>query len=572
MFDMSKISDEQLFRLAGAYMHATFIYGGDPLEASEKKQRKIRKWICRQYTELVRELPEEAGLFSAEDSDRDVLAHLKECCDLQAAKVKDKEDKFESDFAVLGEPVKSALRQLLQIDFWPKLRFLGSDVQIVTDSTPAFRRILTLKNADAVPMGKIGCFCYNLELVLLEDRNRFCFRGELEDPEGGAEETFTLTFENAEVEIQLYNACEFDTFIETPWEGLSSICYAICLKSDLPGDYCNPMEKEILTLIREVADLAYWRALPQQSMFSFGELKELTRKFGYNKVENMLGKMEATEPGDRELKKIANKLTAILCEKRHEPLWREIYNKIAESQAEYPHKADSLCDKELLTSVRGDIQELMESKGYLGTYPDFVKAGALKGIHLCNSYNMSYLIGMENRAQYHVHCYESFEEDNNLTITFLCGAAFLKKDEEETDIYDCIFNAKGRRLFHTVHNYIPLQAGEVTEADNLETSVSIAVKKAECLKLTKEEQKEYYGNTIPGWRLFFWIFLIGGGMFGIAMTLIGMLLCVMAMIVFGEFSEIPGLFTEIPWGLCLAICWVFYGVSMGIIEVLALRK
>ena len=572
MIDISKISGEHISRLAGAYLHATFVFGTDPIEASEAKQRKIKKWISNQYIELVHELPEEANIFSIENSDKDVLLFLKECVNLGKSIAKEKENKFELDFAALDASSKSALKHLLEIEFWPEIKAVGSDIKIITDDIPAFRRILTLKNTDAVPKGKEGHYCQNLGMVLKKEQNRFCFYGELEDPVEETAIPFALTFENAEVEIEVYNSCNNMSFWENPWDFLRTISFAIGMKADLPGDYCNAKEKELLPLIKEIVALEYWMELPEQELFSFSELKKLAHQYGYNKAEIMLGKLETIKPSDNEFYKTAKKLVAFLCEKQCKPLWREIYNNIAESQVEYPNKVDSLCDKELLASVRKDIQVLMESKGYIGTYPDFVKEGVLNGIHLEHSYNMTYFVGMEKHAQYHIHCYESFEENDYLTIQFLCGTAFLKKDEQETDVYDCLFNAKGRRLFHTVHHYIPLQTEEDTEADNLETSVTIAVKKAECIKLTKAEQKEYYGKLIPGWGMFWWVFLIGGGMFGVAMTLIAMLLCIITTVAFGLFSSIPEMLKTMPWGLLLAIGWIGFGGAMGIVEVLAHRK
>ena len=82
LIDISKIRGEYISKLAGAYLHATFVFGAEPVEASEAKQRKIRKWISNQYIELVHELPEEANIFSIENSDKDVLLFLKECVDL----------------------------------------------------------------------------------------------------------------------------------------------------------------------------------------------------------------------------------------------------------------------------------------------------------------------------------------------------------------------------------------------------------------------------------------------------------------------------------------------------------
>lgn len=572
MIDISKLSSEHISKLAGAYLHATFVFSTDPIAASESKQRKIRKWVNNQYIELVHELPKEANIFSIENSDKDVLLLLKECVDFGKSIAKEKENKFELDFAVVDEAAKSALKKLLELEFWPKIKIVGSDLKIITDDTPAFRRILTLKNVDAVPMGKEGYYCQNLGMVLKKEQNRFGFYGELEDPIEELAIPFALTFENAEAEVEIYNSCNNMTFWENPWDFLRTISFAIGMKEDLPGDYCNAKEKELLPLIKEIVALECWMELPEQKLLSFGELKKSAHKHGYNKVEITLGKLETIKPGDSEFYKTVKKLVASLCDKQCEPLWREIYNKIAESQAEYPNKVDSLCDKEFLMSVRNDIQTLMESKGYLGTYPDFVKNGVLNGIHLEHSYNMTYFVGMEKRAQYHIHCYESFEENDYLTIQFLCGTAFLKKDEQETDIYDCLFNAKGRRLFHTVDHCIPLQTEEDTEADNLEISISIAVKKAECIKLNKAEQKEFYGKRIPGWGMFWWIFLITGGMFSIAMTLIMMLLCIIVTVAFGLFADIPEMLKTIPWGHLLAVGWIGFGGAMGIVEVLAHRK
>jgi len=570
LIEISKLSDEHISQLGGAYLYAALIFGTEPIEATKSKQRKIRKWITNQYIELVHELPEQADVFSVENSDRDVLLFLKECAEAARSIAKEKENKFESDFATIDESARTALIRLADIASWPKIARVGNDIKIITDNNYAFRTTLTLKNADAVPTDKEGYFCYNLGMALKKEQNRFCFYGELEDPEDELLTPFALTFDNAEAEIKVYNACSNVTFAENPWRFLHTICFAIGMKADLPGDYCNAKEKELLPLIKEIVALEYCMVLDEQELFSFSELKSLAHQYEYSKVETMLGKLETIKPCDREFYKTAQKLIAVLCEKQYEPLWREIFNKIAESQAEYPNSVDSLCDKERLISTRNDIQSLMEAKGYIGSYPDFVKDGTLDGIHLESSYNVTYFVGMEKHAQYHIHCCEATDEDGCLTIQFLCATALLKNSEAETDVdvYDCLFNAKGRRLFHTV--WYPLQ--QDAEEHSLESSVSIAVKKAECIKLTKAERKEYYGSTISCWSQFLWVLLIAGGMFGIAMTVIGILFCILAAAVFGLFADIPEMLRAIPWGLILAIGWIGFGGAMGIVEVLANRK
>ena len=85
------------------------------------------------------------------------------------------ENKFKLDFAMVDEAAKSALKKLLELEFWPEIKVFGSDIKIITDDTLAFRRILTLKNVEAVPTGKEWCYCQNLGMVLKKEQNRFCF-------------------------------------------------------------------------------------------------------------------------------------------------------------------------------------------------------------------------------------------------------------------------------------------------------------------------------------------------------------------------------------------------------------
>lgn len=562
MTDISKLSSEEIASFAGLYLHATVVFGGEPLEAPVKKQQKIRKWVRRQEKGMLHQLPE--GV--------DALQCMKACADLANTQEREKEERFDRHTARMDEASVSAIKHLLQYEFWPYAKQVGSDLEIVVDDTPAYRRILTLKNVDAAPREKEGYYCQNLTLVYQKEQNRYCICGELEDIIEETVQIFAMTFESAAVKVEAYNACDNVTVWENPWDFLRTIALGIGMKADLPGDYCNAREKALLPLIREIVALEYWISLPEQPCFSFAALKELTARYGYQKAEAMLAKLETLKPGDAAYYAATKKLMDALSEKQCEPLWRQVYGEIADSQAEYPNKVDALCDKTLLADLHRDIQSRMEAAGFSGTYPNFVKVGQLKGLHLEQSYNMTYFVGMEKRAQYHIRCTESFEEEGHLTIQFLCGTALLKKDEEETDVYGCLFNAGGRRLFRTVYHDIPLDPSSDAKADDLDTSVTIAVKKAQCIKLTKAEKKEYYGQMIPGWGTFLWVLLIGGGMFGLIMTLCSMLFCIVATAAFGLFADIPEMLRVMPWGLLLAIAWVGFGGAMGVVEVFARRK
>ncbi len=481
------------------------------------------------------------------------------------------EEVMESAIAKFDLETQSALRRLLECEVFPEIKIYGENAEVIVEQTPSFIRKIILKNVDAIPKGKTEHYCSNLGIVFKEEEKRFCFYGELEDPINETACIFALTFENAETQIQLYNSCKTITFWENPWDFLRTISFSIGMKADLPGDYCNSKEKELLPLIKEIVSLEYWMELPQQELLSFKELKKATHRFGYNKAEKLFAELETINTSDSKFRKTSNKLISLLCKKACEPLWREIYNKIADSQSSYPGIVDCLCPKDLLAETRKNIQLFMESKGYTGQYPDFIKKGAMKGIHLARSYDKTYFVGMEKKAEYYIHCSEAFYEDEGLTIQFICGTAILKKGDAEKDIYGCLFNANGRRFFNTMR-YVSSNNEEADASDDFETHISIAVKRAECRKLSKAERSVFFRDSLNDFKSFLWIFLIGGGFFGVAMTLIMMLVCIIATAAFGLFYDIPEMMRTMPWGLILAMGWIGFGGSMGIVEILADRK
>ena len=185
------------------------------------------------------------------------------------------------------------------------------------------------------------------------------------------------------------------------------------------------------------------------------------------------------------------------------------------------------------------------------------------------AYRVITVAGKEKRAQYHIHCMESGlinGFDNPVyafEIKFICGTAFLKKDEPDTDVYDCLFKADGKRQSYTVYHYGWSDDTESSETDELAADVALAIKKAEGLKLTKEERKRFYNTTLTGWGLFWRIFLFVGGIFGIVMTLGMALIGVVTTVIVGSFSKIPEIIRDFPWLQCLAFCWILSGGLFG---------
>lgn len=572
MINISNLSEEMISKLSGAYMHATMVFGIEPMNAPTKKLRKIRKWLSKQYKQLICDLENATNEFSSDKDNMHFVLWLSECYKASKRSDEVKQAKQEIALARLDKSVRAAIDLLGDICL-PDMKMVDGDLELVITETLAYRQVLVLKDVKGVPEDNQWGWCDYLWLELT-DEDRICMYGELENPYDDTVVSLKLTFSDAKVKAEVYNACAFEFSSDDPWEILKKICLSINSKYEFLNDLCNEKEKKLLPLMQEVEKFNYLIYLGKQDDLSFENLKSLARKYELSKLENLLLKLETVKVFDKRSRSLARKIASFLCKPQSMPLWRDIRDKLIDSQSEYPKIVKMRCDEALLKGVRDDIQKLMHSKGYVGTYPDFEKDGELKGVHLEKSYGMSYFVAGEKRVKYRVHCNEYININDDLVIQFLCGTAFLKRGEEINDVYDCAFDFKGRHLFHTVKHGISLKNGEKyqEDQDDLPTSVSIAVKKTECIKLDKNEKKQYYKNKLPGWFLFWCVFIIGGSLFGIVMTFASIIICSLCTILLGMFSDLPEMFLSIPWWLIFLIGWVGFGGSMGIVEVLAQSK
>lgn len=573
VIDISKIDVNYLQILAGIYMHILIAYKCEPEKASVRKQRKIYRWINKFYKRKIQDFPKKiAKYFETKNDAQDLMFLLKECYEEIKIHGTEIERKFNKATEDVGDDVKDALWKLMQQCCWSSVKCIGEDVEIIVDESPAFCRTILLKDVVGVPDNMDTYMINDAALVLNQEEKRYKLYGEIEDIVEETARPFSIRFSSAEVCIKVYDGTESVAFWDNPWDYLRTMSFVIAEKSTWPGEYCNSAEKELLPLIKEIVALEYWMDMPNAEYVSFAELKKMTKQYGHNKITELLEETEKQKPGSSKYNRNVRRIQHKLCDKKCEPLWRDVFEKLKDSQKEYPNKVEKLCPLELLDETRTSIQKLMEQHGYSGTYPDFVKKGSLRGVKLEASYGMTYFIALEKRVEYRIHCFESLDEAGYLEVQFLSGTAMLKKDEKINDIYSCLFNAKGKRLYHLMHHYVPLSEDLDRKSDDLETSVAIAVKKAECQKLTKAEKKEYYGNTMPGIGMFMSYLIFVGGLFSIFLNLGLMLMAVIMFVITGEYSEIPSVFTDIPWGWFLLFAAVGFGVPMGLIEVFAKRK
>ena len=282
-----------------------------------------------------------------------------------------------------------------------------------------------------------------------------------------------------------------------------------------------------------------------------------------------LGKQQ---PNSNEYTGLVQKIIARLCDLSAEPLWREVFDKIYASQAAYPDKAEECCPSSVLLSTREAIQTQMEQLGFVGTYPNFSKLGSLHGVHLEDSYDTAYVLGPKSRMVSRIHCIETVV-DRELTVQFLCGTAIANPDEDTGDLYSCLFNAGGRRLFHHTEYSVLLYEPDFEHTpQELSLCVSVAAKKAQLQRLTKDEMQTYSGLREASMRTFLLFLLVVGGVFGVAMTAIVLLLVMLISFLIGGASTMVTVISVVPWWAVLLFCWAVYGGAMSLITTIAKLK
>lgn len=573
--DISKIDIDiiELFDLS--YKNAKDDFGVEPIDASAKMRKKIRKWIEKTYI-AGGNYPENVMQYIGKEvSDEDFIKFIKACYDQVELDDTRKKQLFDKSTVDFTKEVKDALRIVIEEECcFAKVRKVGKNAQFDVGYHDGYDRTLTLVNASGLPEENFDYLDFE-NGSLIKQGDEYILSGKAENYDDDSTTPFSIRFTDAEVDVTLFRASE-QISTETPWHHLATIAGNILSKQlNLSGDYLNDREKELLPLIQEISALGYWMFILHDSKTAdFSQLKSYIVRFGYNELLPVFENLEKNFSDDKKKNRIIRNLISKLNTQKYEPLWRDLYNTIVETQAEYPTEATAHCPTELLNETRSNIQKLMEFHGYSGTYPDFIKKGTIRGIHLVESYGMSYFVGAKKNVAYHIHCTENYYS-GYLSIDFLCGTEILRKGETAGDIYSCMFDAKGRRLFKRVSyesDHINPDGDRECETQDLELRVQIAVKKAELIKLTKEEEKELLDFDFPYWKLFLLVFVFMGGLFGFFMTIALMLMGILLLLIFAIPQEIPSMFSEIPWWALFLLAWVLFGGAMGVITVLAKRK
>lgn len=567
--DLKQIDRNNIEIFGNAYSIACDRYEEKPEMLSAGKQKKLRRFIERNLD--MDEYPERVLQYIGKEvSDADFHAFMKACYEEVQENGTERKQRFDRFSEGLDEEVKSAIWCLIeQSIFTPEIRRVGNDVEIDVEFGEGYERTLILKDAENVPEGKWDTFCFADSGGLLPDGNGYKLVGTAEKFETEEATLFAIRFSGAAVRVSVYRADEAVFFL-SPWYHLHMIGNVILEKAKIPGEYLNEKEKALLPLLREIRTLTDWYVAEHDVYtLELPHLKKYALDCGLVKLAEESEAKEGTFVSSKQRSRAVEKLHAVFNMERNEALWRRIFDEVRESQAAYPSCA-YVHAPDILEEKRREITEQLAAHGYSGTYPDFIKIAPIRGVHLAESYNMSYFVGPEKCAARHIHCTEVWFNDH-VMIEFLCGTQLLRKNKVPGDIWSCLFNAKGRRYYNTISyecDYTD-EDGTVCSQD-LNERTTIAVKKAELRRLTKAERKA--AGDVSGWILFLLVFIIMGGLFGLAMTLGFMVLLPVILFLLGEGGEIGAVYWELSWLDLFLIAWVLFGGAMGLITVWAKRK
>lgn len=567
--DVSNIDIEIIDEFDTFYMLICGVLNADKDNPSPKMQKKIRKKL---YNDFLRNgnYPKRVSKFFSNDvSDSDFIDFFKSCSEYISTYGNAQMQRFDKAASSLAEDVKDALWSFMSLSSPIAHDKSANTVTAVLENSNAFCRTLTLHGATCPDIlydfisfdGGSLVFCDGVYKLAGMATN---YDGETEIP-------FIISFTHASVSTQIFDATK-TSFANDPWTHLEIIATSIVDKQAFPGEHFNEKEKKILPLLFDLCRLTFWSPVHEEYKHKdFDALSELFTRHGGDRLIPLLGELSANYTDPKTRTRIQSRLNSQLNKKKYEPLWREIYDIIRDSQSSYPASAEFFCSNER-KELSKKIERLLTERGYTGEYPDFYKKGAIKGIRLANSYNETFLITGEKNVEFYIHCDEDSYE-NTLSVQFLCGTALLRKNEETEDIYSCTFNAKGKRIFNTVTYTQNFDSTHALEADyTVETATEIAAKKAELKKLSKKEKRSQFHDPSALIAEFFSILIFMGGLFAIGMTLAMALISVIVTALVGLPGEIPNMLLSMPWWLILVLSWVGFGGSMAIITLFSKTK
>lgn len=552
--DIKYINDFSLF-----YNHAKLRFGKNIKNQKARKQRKFRNWISKHCIS-----PEyyPANIINQLNNlnDNEFILFFESCDEYIALNGDALTQQITKTCEEFPEPVKKAF-----FDLFDHENYVNSDFKIVDDileievnSTASYQEKLILSGAEFSVDKKFDTFCLFDNASLTKENGIYKLTGEAA-LFGEDEFELSVTFTSAKTKIIIFNP--INSYINvTPWEQLLHISLSLLHKEYFENSL-NESEIELLPLLKEIKSLLFF----EESEISVPVFESLIKKHGFSELLPLIKKIKTKNISNKRKTFLSQQLINELNQLKYKPLWQDIFDLISDSQKDYPFEITTKKSKDTITNFKNKVTNLMQEYGYSGVYPDYYKQSAVKGIHLFNSYNLSYTVMCEKNAVQHIHC-DEFIKEKSIDISFTYGTEFLKPNQEKNDINTCRFNAKGKKYASDLRFTDLLDDTKIP----LEDKIKIVTKKVEFKKLSKDEKAKILklnGTLGDKFTLFLIVSMISGFLFAS--------LFIPAMMAFSAFmlwiDGLPVIISDVPWLIIYFATWVAFGLPMGLLTVLSIK-
>ncbi len=465
--------------------------------------------------------------------------------------IKDTILRIDDSALALEKEKLAALKVLDDFPHFPEFEQWKKGMEIIVlNSGAAFRKI-QFEDCSA-PAELRGKRIKEAVLSYLETQSKYTLTVKLED-----DTKYYLRFTDIKiVKSQNYNCAEHTIYQATPWVYLAIIAWQICDKAIIAPDMLNQKEQDLLPLLKELEQFFF---VPPNEPCDFPLLHKLAVGNGFEDLEKFFKKAQNPKGKQRPVSRLIHELSKLRCK----PLWNVVYSKIKESQQDYP------CPETENKDHIKIIDSAMHEQGFEGSFPDYVKTGITNRSITAESYGSTRTVAKGKNAVYRVHCQESIDNGELKGINFLCGTAVLKEgaSADETDIYYCAFDSKGKNLFDVIYHYM---YEDYNPQAFLKNAATVAAKRAERIKLSKSE-RAYLNKITPSFeKTFLTVFFFGGGFFSIGFTMLSLLVALIAAVATGE--NAGEFLKDIPWLFVVVFTWIGFGGAMGLITAISSKK
>ena len=281
--DTNQFDQEIISLLAGEYMHAQMLFGDDWSQSSKKKQ--VRKWFHKRFSKSHETIK---NLFDKQYSDDEVLNFLDHCYKSQQNYMNERQSKLQQDFKQYDTQIILALEAVLDLEMWNAFQLKGNDLYLSLDDNDAYQRTLILKNVKNIPTLSTDYYGYEMDVFYSDIDQSYHFIGKLFDGASEDELLMDIIFEDLELKIDVFNACNQALF-SGPWNYLIDICVDLCEKTKMGISY-HDKELEVLDLIHEVDSLSITSKCDEHQ--SYNQLKAFAKQFSLDKISALLEQLE----------------------------------------------------------------------------------------------------------------------------------------------------------------------------------------------------------------------------------------------------------------------------------------